>query len=311
LSARVPERGILPVALPLMLLSMIAGSAFLFSRVLLNIEKEVAVAVAMMMAFNLLAFFAFMSSRIGRADKVEKVVALGVLLLPAVLGTAVAAGIIPTKGGEKEHGAEAAPAAVKLVAEDLKFDKDEITFPANTDVEVSLDNKDTAPHNVMVFKGPDDSGEKLNDGEPTADAGKKATYKLKSPEPGTYYFHCGIHPNMNGKVVVTEAKGGGEEGGGGTLSLSAKDSKFDKEQLEAKAGAKVTLNFENKESLPHNVQIFSTPETTGEPSVLKGEPAAMKAGKVKYEFTAPDKPGEYAFHCQFHPTTMKGKLVVE
>lgn len=309
MTVRAPERGILPIALPIALLAMIASAAFLFSRILLNVDKKVAVAVALMTAFNLMAFFAFMSSRIGKANAIEKVMALGVMLLPVVLGTAVAVKIIPTKA-EAGHEGETGPPVVNLVAKDLKFDKSEIDLVANAENTIDVDNQDTQPHNVQVFGGADASGPPLNDGMPIANAGQKVAYKVKAPGPGTYFFHCQIHPTqMTGKVVVKEGATGGKEGGGEALALTANNLQFDKADLEAKSGSDVTLNFTSKEAQPHNVQIFGTPEATGAPSVLDGQPL-MAPGKVTYKFKAPGAAGKYAFHCMFHPT-MKGTLTVQ
>ncbi|HZK50444.1 MAG TPA: hypothetical protein VFD47_02630, partial [Actinomycetota bacterium] len=32
---------------------------------------------------------------------------------------------------------------------------------------------------------------------------------------------------------------------------------------------------------------------------------------VDFELAAPEEPGDYPFHCDFHPTTMVGTLLVE
>jgi plastocyanin len=309
LSARAPERGILPVALPIALLGMIASGAFLFSRVLLNVHKDVAVAVALMTAFNLMAFFTFMSSRIGKADAIEKVLALGVMLVPVVLGSAVALKIIPTKA-EAGHEGETGPPVVNMAASNLAFDKTEIDLVAGVENTINLDNKDTQPHNVQLFGGPDASAPPLNDGMPIANAGQKVAYKVQAPGPGEYFFHCTIHPaQMTGKAIAKEGAEGGEEGGGEALALSANNLAFDKTDLHAKAGTEVALAFTNEEAQPHNVQIFGGPEPTGAPSVLDGQPL-MAPGKATYKFKAPDAAGKYAFHCMFHPA-MKGTLTVE
>jgi plastocyanin len=310
LSARAPERGILPIALPIALLAMIASAAFLFSRVLLNVHKDVAVAVALMTAFNLLAFFAFMSSRIGKANPIEKVMALGVLLLPMALGTAVALKIIPTKAeGGKE--VEAGPPVVNLVAKDLKFDKSEIDLVANVENTIDLDNQDTQPHNVVVFAGPDASAPPLNDATAIANAGQKVPYKVKAPGPGTYFFHCAIHPSlMKGEVVVKEgAAGGKKEAGGGPVALSAKDLKFDKAEITVPANKDVTIDFDNKDTQPHNVVVFNGADATA-PRLDDGQPIANAGQKVKYKFKSPG-PGTYFFHCDVHPAQMTGKVVVK
>ena len=308
MSVRAPERGILPIALPIALLAMIASAAFLFSRVLLNVHKDVAVAVALMTAFNLLAFFSFMSLRIGKANPIEKVMALGVMLVPVVLGTAVALKIIPTKR-EGAKGVEAGPPVVKLVAKDLKFDKSEIHLVANTENTIDLDNQDTQPHNIVVFAGPDASAPPLNDASVITNAGQKTAYKVKAPGSGTYFFHCAVHPaQMTGKVVVKEG-GGGKTAGGGPVALSAKDLKFDKAEITVPANTDATIDFENKDTQPHNVIVFNGADATA-PRLDDGQLIANAGQKVKYKFKSPG-PGTYFFHCDIHPAQMTGKVVVK
>jgi plastocyanin len=306
--APAPERGILPIALPITLLGLIASAAFLFSRVLLNVHKDIAVAVALSTAFSLLAFFSFMSSRIGKANPIEKVMALGALLLPMALGAAVALKIIPTKaeGGK----AEAGPVAVNLTAKNLKFDKGEIRLTANIENTVNLNNQDTQPHNVIVFGGADVSAPRLNDGQPIANAGQKVAYKVKAPGPGTYYFHCDIHPTMSGKAVVKEGPAGGKEAaGGGTVALSAKGLKFDKSEITVPANTEATINLDNKDTQPHNVVVFNGADATA-PKLNDGQPIASPNQKVKYTFKSPG-PGTYFFHCEIHPAQMTGKIAVK
>ena len=288
---------------------MIASAAFLFSRVLLNVHKDVAVAVALMTAFNLLAFFSFMSARIGKANPIEKVMALGVMLVPVALGTAVALKIIPTKTeGGKE--AEAGPPVVKLVAKDVKFDKSEINLVANTENTINLDNQDTQPHNIVVFAGPDASAPPLNDASVITNAGQKTAYKVKAPGPGTYFFHCAVHPaQMTGKAVVKEGGGGGKVAGGGPVALSAKDLKFDKAEITVPANTDATIDFDNKDTQPHNVVVFNGADATA-PRLDDGQPLANPGQKVKYKFKSPG-PGTYFFHCDVHPAQMTGKVVVK
>ncbi|MGH2721164.1 MAG: cupredoxin domain-containing protein [Actinomycetota bacterium] len=202
MNATAPEKGLTPVILPVVLLVSIAAAAFLFGRLLLNVHPRIATLVALMVAFNLLAFFSFMSWRLGKADPIEKVLALGVTFMPILLGVAVAAGVIPVES-EAEHGGPAGPPKVALVASNLAFDKSEIELVAGVENEIDLDNRDTQPHNVIVFDGPDATAPPLNDGQPFTNAGQKVEYKIKAAAaPGTKFFYCQIHPVMKGTYVV-------------------------------------------------------------------------------------------------------------
>jgi plastocyanin len=309
LSASAPEKGLTPVILPVVLLGSIVTAAFLFGRLLLNVHPRVATFVALMVAFNLLAFFSFMSWRLGKADPIEKVLALGVTFVPILLGVAVAAGVIPVES-EEGHEGPAGPAKVTLTAANLAFDKKEIELVAGVENEVELDNKDTQPHNVIVFDGPDATAPPLNDGQPIANAGQQVTYKVTPPKPGELFFYCQIHPTqMTGKAVVAEGGGEGEAEGGGGLALSAANLKFDKAELKAKAGQEVTITLDNKDTQPHNVMVFDGPDATA-PALNDGQPFANAGQKVEYKIKAAATPGTKFFHCQIHPI-MHGTYVVE
>jgi plastocyanin len=99
--------------------------------------------------------------------------------------------------------------------------------------------------------------------------------------------------------------GGG--GGGATLQLAADPSgalKFDQTSLEATAG-KVTIDFTNDSSLPHNVK-FDGPGVEDEGTdTIKGSSASV---------TLDLQPGEYTFYCSVdghRAAGMEGKLVVK
>jgi plastocyanin len=86
------------------------------------------------------------------------------------------------------------------------------------------------------------------------------------------------------------SSGGGSGGGGQQLALSAPEDgslKFDKTELDAKAGT-VTINFDNQSSsVPHAVEI-------------EGNGVEEKSDTVtgaKTSVTADLKAGEYKFYC--------------
>ncbi len=104
---------------------------------------------------------------------------------------------------EKGAGGAAAGGAkdLALTAKDLTFDLKELELVAGTDVVLRLRNDDTVPHNVAIFEGMNASGKKLFAGELFTGPATKQ-YRFKAPPAGTYHFHCDVHPNMQGKVVV-------------------------------------------------------------------------------------------------------------
>jgi plastocyanin len=73
--------------------------------------------------------------------------------------------------------------------------------PAGGKVEIHFQNQDTQPHNVAVFDGPDATAPALFHGDIT-DPGASSDYSFEAPPPGTYFFHCDVHPTMQGTLTV-------------------------------------------------------------------------------------------------------------
>lgn len=78
-----------------------------------------------------------------------------------------------------------------------------------------------------------------------------------------------------------------------TLPLSAQSSKFDQSYLAVPAGSPFGIQFENKDTVPHNVSIL------GGPAGMSGEVFSGPGGRT-YVFAALPA-GSYTFHCDVHP----------
>lgn len=103
-------------------------------------------------------------------------------------------------GGDKAACAPAGP-ALKIAAKSVKFDEKCLAAPANQDLTLTLDNRDdNIPHNVAIFRDTAMS-DRLYTGE-TFVGEKKMDYKIPPLQPGTYHFHCDVHPNMEGTFIV-------------------------------------------------------------------------------------------------------------
>ena len=89
----------------------------------------------------------------------------------------------------------------------------------------------------------------------------------------------------------------------GGLSEVAKDLVFQQTTLTAKAGTAFTIDFDNQDSVPHNIAIKDAAGTT----LFKGEIVTGK--KVTYDVAALAA-GQYAFWCEVHPN-MTGTLTVQ
>ncbi len=90
--------------------------------------------------------------------------------------------------------ASTAAANTTVVISGFAFGPSILTVPQGT--VVTWTNKDTASHTVTEDNGA--AGPKST----TLKTGQ--TYSFKFDTPGTYAYHCTIHPSMNGKVIVTK-----------------------------------------------------------------------------------------------------------
>ena len=99
-------------------------------------------------------------------------------------------------------GADGGSTSTTITAMGLAFDTNALSFPANTPVTLTLDNQDPGvPHNVAIYPSSTDLMTPLFRGD--LDTGVATiTYDIPALMPGTYYFHCDVHPTMNGTVTV-------------------------------------------------------------------------------------------------------------
>jgi plastocyanin len=92
-----------------------------------------------------------------------------------------------------------------------------------------------------------------------------------------------------------------------TIDLTAQNMAFDKTTITVPAGAKVTINFTNKENIPHNFAAYT--DSTAATTIFKG--TVITNSSTTYTFTAPATPGTYFFRCDVHPTSMTGSFIVQ
>jgi plastocyanin len=116
-------------------------------------------------------------------------------------------------GGGVEPGGGGPDGGVTVVAQNLAFDASEIDLPADAPSTITFDNQDAGvQHNIAIYN--DSSlAEALFTGE-IVTGPASADYQVPALTAGEYYFHCDVHPNMNGSVVVGGAGGGGPPTGG-------------------------------------------------------------------------------------------------
>jgi plastocyanin len=92
-----------------------------------------------------------------------------------------------------------------------------------------------------------------------------------------------------------------------TINLVAQNMAFDQSTLTVKAGAQVTVNFTNKDSVPHNLAVYT--DKSAAQVIFKGD--TIRSSSITYTFTAPVTPGTYFFRCDVHPTSMTGQFIVQ
>ena len=69
----------------------------------------------------------------------------------------------------------------------------------------------------------------------------------------------------------------------------------------------MTMVFNNREAVPHNVAVYRTQAATE--VIYRGE-VFSGPRTVTYQFTAPTATGTYFFRCDVHPTAMAGSFIV-
>ena len=116
---------------------------------------------------------------------------------------------------------------------------------------------------------------------------------------------------------ATEPTGGGTEtteadGGDAGDTIVAQNVAFDTTSLDAKAGEKVTYTLDNQDTVLHNFALYEGEDDITSPeNALYTSPDAAAGAEAEISFTAPKKPGDYLYICDYHPTTMQGTLTVQ
>ncbi|MDQ1500040.1 MAG: hypothetical protein QOI86_3380 [Actinomycetota bacterium] len=141
---------------------------------------------------------------------------LGAVAVAAVLATGGGAGVRPAAAADTPGGSGVSPTmdmgptcspagtSLALTADGHKFDKDCLAVPAGESFTIRFDNKDSDRHNVAILPS-HTATTTLFEGD-IVQGPKSLTYNVPALKPGTYHFHCEVHPNlMNGAFIVGTA----------------------------------------------------------------------------------------------------------
>jgi plastocyanin len=296
---------LLPLLVPVGALVFIGLVLFGFSRVLLAITPDAATVVAIVSSASVLGIAAFIATR-RRVSERSMVSLVGAVAGVAMVagGVAILAFPLAKEGGEGVTVQLAAPvdAAAK------GFATTSLTAPAGKPFTLAFDNQDAGvSHNVEIFDGTDATGRMLFSGDLVTGVAV-FDYQIDPLDPGSYFFHCKIHPTtMTGTLEAVEGGGGGG-GGGPTTAIAAQNIKFDTDTIRLAADAPTTITFDNKDAgLEHNLAIYT--DDTATDALFTGD-GVVGPDSVPYHIPAL-KPGTYFFHCDFHPPTMNGTVIVE
>ena len=193
----VRDRAILPILIPVAAILLTEIIVFSMSQVLLASGKTAAVVIALVAALGIVIGAAFVAAR----PKIKTRALVGLMAVLVIGSVAAGAWGIqrgPFYGDEGPH----VQAEVVVTSENLAFNTDRLVLRSSGTV-VALENNDTQAHNIAVFTSEEDLASPLFRGD-LVQAGDSIVYDVPELPLGGFYFHCDVHPNMNGDVEVTE-----------------------------------------------------------------------------------------------------------
>jgi cytochrome c oxidase subunit 2 len=112
---------------------------------------------------------------------------------------------LATAKKQAASGCPADPNPRSIAAKDISFNKNCLAGPVDRPFQITFDNQEPVPHNVVFFRGKDADAPPIlpASATPPFPGPKTTTYRLPALESGTYFFHCEVHPGaMQGQLVV-------------------------------------------------------------------------------------------------------------
>src|SRR3954470_6661304 len=118
-------------------------------------------------------------------------------------GPPASGGLPPTSAAPPPASGAPAPGGTTttVTASGLAFDTTTITLPANKATTLTFDNEEVdVPHDIAIF--PDASATNPLFAGNIVVGVTSVDYQIPALKPGSYFFHCDVHPDMNGTVTV-------------------------------------------------------------------------------------------------------------
>ena len=315
------KRVLEPALIPIGAFVFIGVLVFGFSRLLLTTTKDGSVVLGILMAGSIL----FGSGAVAKGGTIKKIQRVALMAAGASLvAGGVAVGAVMHTRPVEGH----VEVAAKVTAQSIAFNTTTIILPVQKKVGILFTNKDPVPHNIHIFRGPQAAGS-IFAGEIFQGPASRE-YVVPPLAAGSYFFHCDVHAQMTGTVVVGKPGPGGPPtgpapstpppsstpsptptptatGGAAAPEVAMNDGfKFDPAQITIKVGQ--TVVWKNVGSNPHTVTADDqkTFDSGADPSKYIGP-----GGTFEFTFT---QPGTYAYYCRLHGTPggagMSGTVVV-
>lgn len=109
---------------------------------------------------------------------------------------------VPGQGDPSPSPSPGGGGALALSAQNVQFSTATLAASANQPFQIEFDNQDAGiQHNVAIFEGADPTGAVAFRGD-LVTGPDTITYEVSALEPGSYYFHCDVHPAMTGTLTV-------------------------------------------------------------------------------------------------------------
>lgn len=123
--------------------------------------------------------------------KKRNIIIISSIALAILIGGSIV--LMLQQGSSTDNATKNAVSTNQIAMKDMAFSPANVTVKANTTV--TWTNDDTVKHSITSYDGHIPNSQDLSKGQ---------SYSYTFTKTGTFKYHCGIHPNMTGLVIVTQ-----------------------------------------------------------------------------------------------------------